>query len=146
MKTPLENLLPLKRWEEDEAKNLVATARSDLDVQEKRLEALERNFSDLRKKMKFPEKEAVTIDEIKKMNGHMEHLFGLLQHQKKAVAASITRLDEAMKILSEASKQRKTYETVDEHRREAERQVQKKKDQKGMDEHAVIRHKKSYAE
>jgi len=146
MKSPLESLLPLKRWEEDEAKNLFATARRDLDMEEERLEALERNFSDLRAKMNFSEKEPVGIDEIKKMNAHMEHLLDLLQHQKKTVAASGKRLDEAAQILAEASKQRKTYETVDAHRRGAERQVQKKKEQKGMDEHAAVRYKKHYAE
>ena len=146
MKTPLENLLSLKRWEEDEAKNLVAWAKKDLDIEEKRLAGLEENFSILRKKMQYPEKGAVTIDEIKKMNEHMEHLFGLLQHQKDTIVASEKRLNEAMNILAEAAKERKTYETVDERHKEAERHELKKKEQKGMDEHAVMRYKKHYGE
>ncbi len=143
MTTPLENLLSLKRWEEDEAKELFATAKRDLDFEEGRLVVLEGNFSALRDKMKLSEKEPVTIDEIRKMNEHMEHLFGLLQRQKESVAASSRRLDEAMKILAEAAKQRKTYETVHEKHKEAERREHKKQEQKGIDEHAVMRYKKN---
>jgi flagellar export protein FliJ len=146
MKTPLENLLSLKRWEEDEAKNLFATAKNELDLEEKRLAVLEENFNILREKMQYSEKRAVTIDEIKKMNEHMEHLFALLQRQKDAICASIKRLDEAMKILAEAAKERKTYETVDERHKEVERHELKKKEQKGIDEHAVMRYKKQYGE
>ena len=146
MKTPLENLLSLKRWEEDEAKNLVAWAKKELDLEEKRLAGLEENFSLLREKMQYSEKGAVTIDEIKKMNEHMEHLFGLLQRQKDTIVESEKRLNEAMNILAEAAKERKTYETVDERHKEAEKHELKKKEQKGIDEHAVIRYKKHYGE
>jgi flagellar export protein FliJ len=146
MKTPLENLLSLKRWEEDEAKNLVALAKKDLDLEENRLAGLEENFSILRKKMQPPEKGAVSIDEIKKMNEHMEHLVRLLQRQKDVVAASGKRLNEAMNILAEAAKERKTYETVDGRHKEAERRELNKKEQKGIDEHAVMRYKKHYGE
>jgi flagellar FliJ protein len=142
MKTPLENLLSLKRWEEDEAKNLVAWARKDLDIEEKRLAGLEENFSILREKMRYPEKGAVTIDEIRKMNEHMQHLFGLLQRQKDVIIASEKRLNEAMSILAEAARERKTYEKVDERHKEAARQELNKKEQKGIDEHAIMRYKK----
>jgi flagellar export protein FliJ len=146
MKTPLESLLSLKRWEEDEAKNLFAIAKKELDVQEKGLASLEENFRVLRDKMRNPDKAAVTIDEIQKLNAHMEHLFRLLQSQKLSVDASKKRLDEAMKILSEAAIERKTYEKVDERHKEAERGELKKKEQRGIDENAVMRHKKHYGE
>jgi len=142
MKTPLESLLSLKKWEEDEAKNLFALARKELDEQEQRLSELEEKFGALRKRMSCLENEAVTIDEIQKLNGQMEHLFKLLERQKATVEAGKFRMDEAMKILSEASKECKTYEKVNEKHREFERREVKKGEQKGMDEHAVIRHKK----
>ena len=146
MKTPLESLLSLKRWEEDEAKNLFAVARKNLDEQEKRLAHLEENFRLLREKMQYSDKGAVTIDEMQKLNRHMEHLFGLLQSQKASLAASRKSLDEAMKIMAEAAKERKTYEKVDERHKEAELGELKRKEQRGMDEHAVMRHKKHYGE
>jgi flagellar export protein FliJ len=146
MKTPLENLLSLKQWEEDEAKNLVALARKDLNLEEKRLAGLEENFSLLREKMQYPEKGAVAIDDIRKMNEHMENLIRLIRRQKDVVAASEKRLDEAMSILAEAAKERKTYETVNDRHKEAERYELKKKEQKGTDEHAVMRYKKNYGE
>jgi len=141
MKTPLESLISLKRWEEDEAKNLFAMARKELDDQERRLADLEENFGALRKRMTYSENEAVSIDEIQKLNGQMEHLFKLLERQKALVAEGRTRMEEAMKILSDASKERKTYEKVDEKHKEAERGEVRKKEQKGIDEHAVMRHK-----
>ena len=146
MKTPLESLLSLKRWEEDEAKTLFAITRKDVDEQEKRLADLEDNFGALRDKIRNPNKAAVTIDEIQKLSAHMEHLFSLLQIQKESVAASRKRMDEAMNILAEAAKDRKTYEKVDERHKETERGELKKKEQRGMDEHAVMRHKKHYGE
>jgi flagellar export protein FliJ len=146
MKTPLENILSLKQWEEDEAKNLVALARKDLNLEEKRLAGLEENFSLLREKMQYPEKGAVAIDDIRKMNEHMENLIRLIRRQKDVVAASGKRLDEAMSILAEAAKERKTYETVNDRHKEAERYELKKKEQKGTDEHAVMRYKKHYGE
>ncbi|HMK55603.1 MAG TPA: flagellar export protein FliJ [Dissulfurispiraceae bacterium] len=141
MKTPLESLISLKRWEEDEAKNLFAMARKELDDQDRRLADLEENFGALRKRMTYSENEAVSIDEIQKLNGQMEHLFKLLERQKALVAEGRTRMEEAMKILSDASKERKTYEKVDEKHKEAERGEVRKKEQKGIDEHAVMRHK-----
>jgi len=146
MKTPLESLLSLKRWEEDEAKNIFAEARKDLDEQEKRLARLEENFRVLRERMQYTDKGAVTIDEIQKLNRHMEHLFGLLQNQKLSVTASKNRLDEAMQILTKAAKERKTYEKVDERQKESERGERKKKERRGIDEHAVMRHRKNYGE
>ena len=146
MRTPLESLLSLKRWEEDEAKNLFAVAKKDLDEQEKRLADLEENFRSLRDKIRHPDKAAVAIDELQKLNAYLEHLFKLLQSQKSSVEASKKRLDEAMKILAEAAKERKTYEKVDERHKEAERGELKKKEQRGIDEHAVMRHKKHYGE
>jgi flagellar export protein FliJ len=146
MKTPLENLLSLKRWEEDEAKTLFAIARKDVDEQEKRLADLEENFRTLRDKIRNPDRAGVTIDEIQKLNAHMEHMFRLLQIQNASVAESKKRMDEAMKILAEAAKERKTYEKVDERQKEAERGELKKKEQRGIDEHAVMRHKKHYGE
>lgn len=142
MKTPLESLLSLKRWEEDEAKSLLATARNDLDLEKKRLSGLEENFRLLKEKMQYSDKAGQDISEIQKMGLHMEHLFSLLEKQKAIVADREKRLSEAMKILAEASKVRKTYETVDERHKASERLELKKKEQKRIDEHAVIRYKK----
>ena len=76
----------------------------------------------------------------------MEHLFRLLQSQKASVEASKKRLDETMQILAVAAKERKTYEKVDERHKETELGEMKKKEQRGIDEHAVMRHKKHYGE
>jgi flagellar protein FliJ len=142
MKNPLESLLSLKRWEEDEAKNLFVTARQELDEKEERLEGLERNFAELRDNIKLREKKPAAIDEIRQVQAHMERLLSFLQQQKDAVAMSRKRLDDAARIMEEAQKERKIFEKVDEKNKAAEKQVKQKKEEKDIDEHAVMRYKK----
>jgi flagellar protein FliJ len=142
MKNPFESLLSLKRWEEDEAKNLFVTAKKDLEKEEERLEGFERNFSELRNSRNLREKKPATIDEIRQVQAHMDRLMSLLRQQKDAVAMSRKRLDDAIRIMAEAQKERKIFETVDEKNKAAEKQVKHKKEEKDIDEHAVMRYKK----
>ena len=142
MSTPLESILSLKRWEEDEAKNLFVLAKKELEGEEERLETLEKNFLAIRDGIKADGNSSATIDEIRQRQQHIEHVLALLQLQKEAVATGIRRLEDATAIMSEASMERKIFEKVDERHKEAERQVIHKKEEKDMDEHAVMRYKK----
>jgi flagellar export protein FliJ len=143
MKNPLENLLSLKRWEEDEAKNLFVLAKRELEDEEARLESLEENFRKICESIKEKENKAATIDEIRQRQHHIEHLLALLQLQKDAVATGIKRLEEATRIMSEASMERKIFEKVDDRHKEAEKYELHKKEERDIDEHAVMRYKKN---
>jgi flagellar FliJ protein len=142
MKNPLESLLSLKRWEEDEARNLFVTAKQGLDEEEERLEGLERSFSEIRESFRIRGKKASSIDEIRQVQTHMERLVTLLQHQKDAVEMSRKRLDDATRIMEEAQKERKIFEKVDEKNKAVEKHEKQKKEEKDIDEHAVMRYKK----
>lgn len=143
MKTPIESLLSLKRWEEDEAKSLFVLAKKDLEREEDRLASLEKNFSALRRGMKENEKKAPTIDQIRQAQQHFEHVLDQLQSQRKAVALSVNRLEEATRIMAAASLERKKFEKVDGRQKEAERHEIHRKQERDMDEHAVMRYKKN---
>ena len=142
MNNPLESVLSLKRWEEDEAKNLFAMARKDLDQEEMRLEVLEKNFRSFNEKIRIGGNKVSTIDEMKQAQIHMDHILRLLQRQKELVAISRKRLDDAAKIMTVASKERKIFEKVDERHKAAERHDTKKKEERVIDEHAVQRYKR----
>lgn len=141
-KTPLESLLTLKHWEEEEAKGLFATAKKEFEIEEKRLLGLEENFKLIRDEAGCSQNGPICIDDIKKRNEHMEHLCRLIGRQKENVDASQKRLDQAKEILANASMERKIYERVEEKHKAAEMFEQKRKEQRVIDEHAVTRYKK----
>jgi flagellar export protein FliJ len=143
MKNPLENLISLKRWEEDEAKNLFVLAKRELEEEEARLDSLEDNFKGMREAIKGSDNKTATIDEIRQRQQHIEHLVCLLQLQKDAVAIAGKRLEEATRIMAEASMERKVFEKVDERHKEAEKYELHKKEERDIDEHAVMRYKKN---
>jgi flagellar export protein FliJ len=143
MNSPLESLLSLKRWEEDEAKEFFVLARKELEREESCLEGLEQRFIAMRKEMKGNEKRAMTIDEMRQQQQHSEHLVALLHIQKGIVAASIRRLDEAASIMAAVSIERKIYEKVDDRHKAAEKYQVHRKEGRDMDEHAVTRYKKN---
>jgi flagellar export protein FliJ len=143
MKTPLESMLSLKRWEEDEAKNLFVLAKKELEEQETRLAGLEKNFDAIRCGIRENEYKPATIDEIRQRQQHIEHLVALLQLQKDMVATGIKRLEEAAKIMSGASMERKIFEKLDDRHKEVEKHEMHMKEEKDIDEHAVMRYKKN---
>jgi flagellar protein FliJ len=143
MKSALDSLLSLKRWEEDEAKNLFVLAKKELESEEARLESLETDFAAISRSIKEDEKKAVTIEKMGQAHRHLEHLVSLLQRQKKVIAKSEKRLEEARIIMAGASLERKIYEKVEDKHKEEERHEALKKEERDMDEHAVIRYKRT---
>jgi len=145
MSTPIESLLTLRRWEEDEAKSLFVLAKKDLENEEDRLSGLERNFTALREGIKANENKGLTIDQIRQAQQHFDHLMLLLQRQRDAVAKSAQRLEEAARIMAAAALERKKFEKVDNRQKEAGRREQLKKEERDIDEHAVQRYKRNTA-
>jgi flagellar biosynthesis chaperone FliJ len=66
-----------------------------------------------------------------------------LQLQKDVVAIGIKRLEEATRIMAGASMERKIFEKVDDRHKEVERHEMYKKEEKDINEHAVMRYKKN---
>lgn len=140
MRTPLESLLNLKRWKEDEAKNHFAILLKELAAEEKRLYDLEGNYNLTGKKLECGADELVNIDEIKKLSEYLEHLLIKIQHQKKVISEKEKQADNARKHLVEASKEKKTFEKLDERHKSAVKKESQRKEQIRTDEHAVTGH------
>jgi flagellar protein FliJ len=142
MKTPIESLLSLRRWEEDEAKNFFVLAKKELEKEEDRLAGLEKNFASFREALREKEKKGSTIDQIKQAQQRFDHLLLLIHRQRDEVAGSAQRLEEAKRIMTAASLERKKFERVDDRHKEAERHESQRKEGRDIDEHAVLRYKK----
>jgi|WetSurMetagenome_2_1015567.scaffolds.fasta_scaffold00033_53 flagellar protein FliJ len=143
MKSPIESMLTLRRWEEDETKNLFVLAKKELEKEEDRLLSLEKNFAALRAAMKANEKKPATIDQISQAQRHLDHITLLIHRQRETVAGCSKRLEEAAVIMAAASLERKKFEKVDDRQKEAKKKENRKKEERDIDEHAVLRYKKN---
>ncbi|MBI3593006.1 MAG: flagellar export protein FliJ [Nitrospirae bacterium] len=145
MKTPIESLLNLKRWKEDEAKNQFAILLRELATEEKRLLHLEGQYKSFSKKLENTADELINIDEIRKTNEYLEHLLIRIQRQKEAIAAKETEVEDARKVLADASRDRKIFERLDEKQKDAAEKEFKRREQIGTDEHAITGHQRKKA-
>lgn len=140
MRTPLESLLNIKQWKEDEAKNRFAVLLKELAVEEKRLYDLEEQYNSISKKLECNTDDLVNIDEIRKLNEYLEHLLIRIHQQKKVIADKENQVEESRRDLVEASKEKKIFEKLDERHKTALKKEQNKKEQIRTDEHAVTGH------
>jgi flagellar export protein FliJ len=145
MKSPIESLLTLRRWEEDEARNLFVLAKKELVGEEERLAKLERDFAALREGMEERSKAASSIDEIRQAQQCFDHLMLLLKLQRDSVAKSAMKLEEAARVMAAAAMERKKFEKVDDRQKQARRREVGKREERNIDEHAVLRYKKDRA-
>jgi flagellar FliJ protein len=136
----IESLLNLKRWNEDEAKQRFAFMLGELVEEEKRLLGLEEHYKETEKKFESATNELIDISEIKKLNEYLEHVWVRIQHQKVVIASKEMQVEEARKALQEASKEKKTFEKLDEKQKSQRRKEISRKEQIGTDDHAGMRH------
>jgi flagellar FliJ protein len=145
MRTPLESLLNIKIWKEDEAKNRFAVLLKELAAEEMRLHELEDHYSstgkEIAKKMENTD-ELVNIDEIKRLNEYLEHLLIRIHQQKRIITEKERQVEDARKALVEASKEKKIFEKLDERHKSALKKEHKRKEQIGTDEHAAAGHQR----
>ncbi len=136
----IESLLNLKRWSEDEAKQKFALVLKELDVEEKRLLGLEEQYRSAGRKFESASSELIDIAEIRRLNYYLEHVLAGIRRQKKVIELKEIQVETARKALHEASKEKKTFEKLDEKQKSALLKEFKRKEQIGTDEHAGIRH------
>ncbi|MBF0558951.1 MAG: flagellar export protein FliJ [Nitrospirae bacterium] len=142
----IESLLNLKRWSEDEAKNLFALRLKELAVEEKRLADMEEQYRDIDCRFEAASSELIDVDEIKKLNEYLGHLLVRIRRQREVIILKETLVEEARKMLQEASKEKKTFEKLDEKQKRHLREAAMKKEQIGTDEHAGVRHARKTGE
>ena len=136
----IESLLNLKRWSEDEAKQKFALVLKELDAEEKRLLGLEEQYMHAGRKFESASNKLIDIAEIKRLNYYLEYVLARIRRQKKVIELKEIQVETARKTLQEASKEKKTFEKLDEKQKSALRKEFKRKEQIGTDEHAGIRH------
>ena len=136
----IESLLNIKRWSEDEAKQKLALVLKELDAEENRLLGLEEQYRQGGMKFESASNELIDIAEIKRLNYYLEHILGRIQRQKEVIRLKETQVETARKALEEASKEKKTFEKLDEKQKSALSKEFKRKEQIGTDEHAGMRH------
>lgn len=139
MRTPLQSLLNLKKWKEDEAKNIFAVLIKELEAEEKELALLEEQFQSLGRRFECTD-ELISIDEIKKLNEFLDHLCIRIRRQQQVVEGKERQVEEARVALVEASKDKKVFERLDEKQKKQSAKESKRKEQIGTDEHAVTGH------
>ena len=140
MRTPIECLLNIKSWTEDEAKNFFALQLKELAVEEKHLLNFEAQYDTTSKKLECSPDEPVNISEFMKLNEYLEHLLVKIQHQIRVIAEKERQVEIARKALVEATKEKKVFEKLDEKHKEAVKAEYRRKEQIGADEHAVTGH------
>jgi len=136
----LESLLNIKRWKEDEAKNLFAIRLKNLTVEEKCLRDLEEQYDSISKRLGFDIDELINIEEIKKLGEYLELLLIKIHHQEKVIVEKERELEDARRLLSDASKEKKTFERLDEKHKTAIDKEFRRKEQIRTDEHAGTGH------
>lgn len=143
MATPLESLLNLKRWEEDEAKNRFAILLKELAVEEGVLLDLEENYSGMSEKIKAGRDMPTTIGEIKRQREFLGFLLERINGQEEVIRQKGLLVEAARQLLAEVAKERKTFERLDEKRKESSRKEAERKEQIVTDEHASSGHQRN---
>ncbi|MFZ5998187.1 MAG: flagellar export protein FliJ [Nitrospirota bacterium] len=144
MRSPVESLLNLKRWKEDEAKNRFALLLRELATEEAKLHKLEEQYQSLSTRFGGAD-ELINIDEIKRLNEHLEHLLSTIQRQKSILADKEREVEAARRHLADASKDKKIFERLDEKQKHLMEKELRRKEQIGTDEHAVNGHNRHRA-
>ncbi|MDX9714364.1 MAG: flagellar export protein FliJ [Dissulfurispiraceae bacterium] len=136
MSTIIESLLKIKRWTEDDAKNKFAEILKALSAEEHRLAELEQQYKSIVLRIKSEAGMEIDIDKLKKMHEYSEHMLSKIQLQKIVVLAKEADVETARKILTEATKDKKIFEKLDEKEKTAIKAEHKKNEQIRTDEHA----------
>ncbi|TAN44326.1 MAG: flagellar export protein FliJ [Nitrospirae bacterium] len=140
MATPIESLLNLKKWEEDEAKNRFAMRLKELAVEEGILARLEQDYALSAQKVKNCSDEPKTIDKLQELLVFIEGLLYRIHSQEEVIKIKGLEVERARLLLTEATKERKTFEKLDERQKDIIKKDMERKEQKITDEHASARH------
>ncbi len=138
MSTSIQSLLGLKRWKEDELKSLFGLLSKELHAEQETLETLESQHALIGAKLAGGGDELMDIAEIRTTQDYAEHLILQIRRQQSVIAEKQRQVDETRALLLEASKERKTFERLDEKQRQAAEQEKQRKEQNDADERAVI--------
>ena len=140
MTTPLESLLSLKRWREDEAKNQFAVLLRELIKEEQNLHRTENQYSAVSERLESSMSELVNIDEIKRLNEYLGSLL-IKSHLQRGVISEKERLvKDARKLLVGASTEKKIIERLNDKRKTLIEDKNRRNEQAVTDESVAAGH------
>lgn len=119
---------------------MFALRLKELAVEEKRFLDLEEQYRDTDRKFEAASNELIDVDEIRRLTEFLGHMLVRIRRQKEVISAKEMRVEEARKMLQEASKEKQTFEKLDKKQKNKIREEILRKEQIGTDEHAGIRH------
>lgn len=140
MSTPLQGLLNLKRWEEDEAKARFAMRLKDLSTAEAELRDMEDSFTDTGLKMEEAARNETTMQQMAAFQAYLSFLLDAIHRGERAVKLKEAAVEAARKELLEAARERKTFERLEEKRAAEVEKEQLRKERILSDEHASMRY------
>ncbi len=142
MKKKYSGIHKLRKWKEERIQNEMGVLNHTLDDDKKKLAGIKTSVSDNDGVIErfFKEGALTSINEIRLHSSYMTHLSGQMQKQESLVELRNEEMRKKRMELGEAAKQRKIVETLrDKAWAEFLRQGNRK-EQKELDEAAILRH------
>ncbi len=131
---PLENILSMKAKLEEQAKNEYAQANMRLLAEQDKLELLEKRREEAKEKLKAILTEQLSVLEIRRREDAVEVIKMYVMQQLLTVKRCEKEVEVAREKLTEAMKERKTFEKLKEKAFDAFLKEQQKAEQKEVDE------------
>jgi len=135
-----ESMLNLKRWREDEVKNMLALCIKEHAIEEEKLLKLESQYDFVSRQIGEVSKKTIDIGDIQRLQQYSEQLVIEIQRQRIVVTEHERKVDDARALLLDVSKERKTYERLDEKMKTTHKQQTSRKEQNDADERASTQH------
>ena len=130
----MESLLKIKVKLEDQAKAEYGMQMAILRQEEEKLEQLKQRKEQLQQDLKEQMQQVLDIYRIRQLEDGVENLKYNMQLQRVVIANQQKQVDRARAKLSEAQKERKTYEKLKENAFEAFKKEVNAAEQKEIDE------------
>lgn len=139
MASTTENLLVLKRWAEDEAKNVFAQALKTLSAEEDILKSLEDRLESLKQDFYKLSQKDTDISVVRDLWEYQDYLVNQISVQKGIVLDKGHAVEEARKKLVEATKERKVFERLLEKERLQRQKQQERLERMQIEESTSVR-------
>jgi len=139
MPSTIENLLNLKIWKEDEAKNRFALSLKDLATEEEILKNYKDKLLEIEDDFKKYNEGSIDLSKIKDVMAHQEYLIRKIAEIKKNILKKEEIVERHRLELVEATKEKRIFHRLFDKQKEQELKKQQRLEQIISDESASVR-------
>ncbi|HIJ60038.1 MAG TPA: hypothetical protein HPP56_05420 [Nitrospirae bacterium] len=139
MPSTIENLLNLKIWKEDEAKNRFALSLKDLATEEEILKNYKDKLLEIEDDFKKYNEGSIDLSKIKDVMAHQEYLIRKIAEIKKNILKKEEIVERHRLELVEATKEKRIFHRLFDKQKEQELKKQQRLEQIITDESASVR-------